>query len=240
MSSYLSGVVPGLKGTIGGASQNRYSGGSYVGVAPEATTVLYRPGDLFGELMAFASLLPIAICVALFTAFICRRTAQDLWVGGGQIANEILNSLIKIVLKVPRPHSPVINMPEDSYGMPSAHSQYMGYFSAVIIADCLVSTKLAWFRRLARVALVLSMSALTMFSRYYLHYHTPGQIFAGYFCGCAMACAWLLCGQLLRALGLMQWAIELWPCRLMLVKDESYNLETEYENYALGQEKKKL
>lgn len=188
--------------------------------------------------MAFASLLPIAVCVVLLTTFLCRRTAQSLWLGAGQVANEVLNSLIKIVLKVPRPHSPVINMPEDSYGMPSAHSQYMGYFSTVIIIDCVLSRDMHLYRRAFRIIAVLGMAAVTMFSRYYLHYHTPTQIFAGYACGCIMAFGWCFIAYMLRVLGLMDWALDLQPFRMLLVKDTSYSVTSEYDQWRMNKEKK--
>ena len=231
MSSYISGVIVGFENTITEQMLGLNDPSKYIGVAPEATTVLYKPGDYFGCVMAFASLFPIALCWVLLTVFLCRRTAQDLWIGAGHVANEILNNMVKVIIKEPRPHPPVINLPEDSYGMPSAHSQYMGYFSAIFICETLRSRSTSTPRKIVRIAIVLVMSAMTMYSRYYLHYHTPKQIFIGYLCGNFTGVYWLLLIKLLRKVGLLSWALNLLPFRLMLVKDSDYSVEREYQDY---------
>lgn len=205
--------------------------GTYIGVAPEFTTVLYRPGDLMGRVCAIASLIPIAICVSLLTAFLCRRTADDLWVGVGQVVCELVNGIIKLYVRQPRPSSPVTNIPADSFGMPSAHSQYMGYFCMVIIIDALRARNLSTIHRVVRIVSVIVVSVFTAYSRYYLYYHTGPQVTVGFLVGSALAFVWLKFENVVRAIGLMRWGLNLWPCRLMLVKDTPYSIYDEYQEY---------
>lgn len=233
MSNYLHGVIP-------ANSDVDFSGyGNYYGISPEATTVLFKPGDTFGLIAAFASLLPIALCVALLTVFLCRRTAEDLWIGAGQVFGEVLNTVLKLIIKEKRPHTPVINMPEDSYGMPSAHSQYMGYFATVMTMQTLFAKNISMAHRLFRIASLMGISVLTAYSRYYLYYHTLAQVICGFLFGMFYGLCWYSLGGFLRITGLMSWGISLWPFRLMLVKDQDYSVSTEYEEYQRELQKKK-
>lgn len=215
------------------ALENSYASaeGAYLGIAPEATTVLYAPGDLLGLACAYASLVPIFLCVALLTVFLCRRTAEDLWVGGGQIVCEIVNGLVKLITKEPRPASPVTNMPVDSYGMPSAHSQYMGFFATVIIIQSLCAGRISGAHRALRAAAVLALSTFSAFSRYYLYYHTIPQVVIGYLIGVVFGIAWMALLAVVRKSGLLSWGLSLWPCRLLLVKDVKYSVAQEYAEF---------
>lgn len=205
--------------------------GTYKGIAPEATTVLYEPGDVLGLACAFASLVPIFLCVALLTVFLCRRTADSLWVGGGQVVCEIVNGIVKLIIKQPRPSSPVTNMPVDSYGMPSAHSQYMGYFAMIVIVQSLTAPGISAAHSTLRILGVLNLSIFTSYSRYYLYYHTGPQVFVGYLVGLVFGATWLPLITVVRKSGLLAWGLSLWPCRQLLVKDMDYSVLEEYEEY---------
>lgn len=94
--------------------------------------VSYVQDDSLGKLLALASLAPMLIFV-LEVAFIIsshhsmskRKVAIMLLVG--QLLNEGLNILLKEYFKEPRP----LGSDKTDYGMPSSHSQFMGYLAAI-------------------------------------------------------------------------------------------------------------
>lgn len=241
MSSYFGGVSLGEKGIeeFGGQRAGKVvNAANYIGVAPELTTVLYAPGDKMGMAAAIASLIPIGICVALLTVFLCRRTAEDLWVGLGQIGCEVANGVLKIIIKEPRPSSPVTNMPVDSFGMPSAHSQYMGYFAMIIILQTLKARKISTRYRILRIVLALGVSSFIAYSRYYLYYHTGQQVTVGYGVGCVIGFVWFKALDVARTLGLVKWGVGLYPSRLLSVKDADYSVTEEHELWRAESAKK--
>lgn len=202
--------------------------GSYYGIAPEFTAVLYHPDDKLGLVCAFASLVPVAILIAHLSVFLCRRTADDLFFAGGQVFCEAMNVILKLIIRQPRPITPVSNMPADSFGMPSSHAQFMGFTTVYLIVKLAASPHIPVFERILRAFLLLVVGIGVAFSRYYLWYHTGPQVTLGFFIGAVLSLAWLWFGKLIRRLGLWQWFLTLWPCRIMYVKDADYDVRAEY------------
>lgn len=96
------------------------------------TYITYVQDDKLGKILALASLAPILIIV-LEVAFIIaphqssakRRVAVMLLVG--QLINEGINAVLKEYFREPRP----LGSDKLDYGMPSSHSQFMGYLAAI-------------------------------------------------------------------------------------------------------------
>lgn len=211
----------------------------YYGVCPEFTTVLYKADDRVGLACALLSLLPPAILMMHLATFLSRRTAQDLWFAGGQVVCEASNVILKRVLRQARPLSPVLNMPEESYGMPSAHSQFMGFLVGYLFVQMLFSSHLPFWDKIFRMSGTSIMAGAVGFARYYLYYHSGVQVVAGLTFGGVLGALWFLLSRPLRKYGVFEWGLSLWPCRLLLVKDVDYNNRAEYEEYRKCLRKKK-
>ncbi len=111
----------------------------------------------------------------------------------GQLGCEGFNWFLKRLLKQPRPHHGQLGK---GYGMPSSHSQFVGFFAAFFVAHfCLhhpnkavPRTLINTIRRAEHVAVILAIVLLTgatCYSRYHLSYHTPAQIIVGLLVGLA-------------------------------------------------------
>lgn len=212
---------------------------NYYGVCPEFTTVLFKPGDYIGLVCALLSLIPPAVLMMHLSAFLSRRTAQDLWFAGGQVICEGSNFVLKRLMKQPRPQSPVLNMPEESYGMPSAHSQFMGFLVGYMVVQMYFSPHLPKWDRVFRISGMSLLAGLVGFARYYLYYHSPAQVAMGLTFGFLLGSFWFLVSVPLRKFGVVAWVVSLWPCRLLLIKDVDYNVREEYQSYVATVNKRK-
>ena len=105
------------------------------------TYILYDPNDLFSFICCYLSLLPVGILVFYFSWFIITREIEAVILAGGHVVNDIANNIIKNIIKETRPID-FGSFQKDSvrsgYGMPSAHSQFMGFFTMYI--GCLLYT----------------------------------------------------------------------------------------------------
>ena len=125
------------------------------------------------------------IILFFLTIFILRNTKSYLqFFVYGFIINNILNILLKITIKNPRPHNDdksidfgVINnkrMGYDKYGMPSAHSQNCSYCLFIIIM---------LINNLSITLLYLSITLMCLYQRYLYNNHTLLQLAIGYLLG---------------------------------------------------------
>ena len=73
------------------------------------TLVSYREGDFLGYLMAWASLIPLALLIFEASGIVLAETATRLrdsvFILSGQLFNELLNLALKHVFRTPRPIS---------------------------------------------------------------------------------------------------------------------------------------
>uniref|UniRef100_A0A3P9JHZ2 Dolichyldiphosphatase n=2 Tax=Oryzias latipes TaxID=8090 RepID=A0A3P9JHZ2_ORYLA len=96
--------------------------------AISATHVEFPEGDLTGRLLAYISLLPIAILVGFVTLIVFKRELHTISFFGGILLNEGLNWLLKHILREPRPCAGAHTTLHTEYGMPSSHSQLIWFF----------------------------------------------------------------------------------------------------------------
>ncbi|KAI8813935.1 dolichyldiphosphatase 1-like protein [Cladochytrium replicatum] len=153
------------------------------------TFVQYDAEDPLGKLLAYASLVPIALIVSYITLIAFRRDVATIVFFAGQILNEAFNAVLKAVIREPRPTDYLGH----GYGMPSSHSQFMAFFAVYgILYICLrTSADSPVWKLLYSIA--LSIVALCVgYSRIHLHYHTASQVVVGLSVGVFFALFWFL------------------------------------------------
>ncbi|KAK0141306.1 Dolichyldiphosphatase 1 [Merluccius polli] len=92
------------------------------------THVEFPKGDLPGQVLAYISLLPIAVLVGFVTLIVFKRELHTISFFGGLILNEGVNWLLKHIVKEPRPCAGAHTTLNTDYGMPSSHSQLIWFF----------------------------------------------------------------------------------------------------------------
>lgn len=117
------------------------------------THILYPPTFL-GLIMALFSLCPQAALVWYLALALQKHKKAGILLFAG-IMDQALNSVLKNIIKQPRPQDLTYG-----YGMPSAHAQFAGLFA--------MSWKHGW---------ILSIGVCV--SRVYLQYHTVEQVLVG-------------------------------------------------------------
>ncbi|KAL3232512.1 Dolichyldiphosphatase [Nakaseomyces bracarensis] len=208
------------------------------------TYILYDPEDFLSFLSAYFSLLPILILTFYLSWFIITRELEACIIALGQLSNEIMNNIVKNIVKQDRPYWVGDSFQENSirsgYGMPSAHSQFMGftlaYFTLSLIVVPLNTNRIrSKFESIALVAVLSLLSASVTFSRVYLHYHSVEQVLVGFTLGMFNGSAYLLAVRIVRNLGIWDWMINLPIARILYMKD-TFNLfpvtlKQEYTSY---------
>ncbi|KDN51332.1 PAP2-domain-containing protein [Tilletiaria anomala UBC 951] len=151
------------------------------------THVQYDAGDPAAKLLGLVTLSPIFLLCAYVTIILYRRELTFINALIGQLGCEGLNWFLKRLIRQPRPFPGMLGK---GYGMPSSHSQFVGFFAAFFISHFLLhhpqktkpATLINTMRRAEHVAVIIAivlLSALTCYSRYHLAYHTPVQILVG-------------------------------------------------------------
>lgn len=143
----------------------------------------------------------------------------------GQMACEALNFLLKRILKEERPKQ----MHGKGYGMPSSHAQFVAFFSISLTFFLLFRhvpkkpspshTPLSLVARIGLSGLALLNAGLVAWSRTYLSYHTPKQVWVGIIAGSVSAISWFLITTVVRQIGLLSWFMEQYPTRLFRIRD---------------------
>jgi dolichyldiphosphatase len=143
----------------------------------------------------------------------------------GQMACEVINLILKRILKEERPKL----MHGMGYGMPSSHAQFVAFFSASLALFLLFRhipkapspshTPLSMLTRVGLSVLAVASSGLVAWSRIYLNYHTPKQVLVGYLAGVVSAVGWFLIVAIVRRIGLLEWGLNLFLVRLFRVRD---------------------
>ncbi|KAJ1024713.1 hypothetical protein NDA16_002753 [Ustilago loliicola] len=150
------------------------------------------PADPLAKLMALVTLSPIFLLCSYVTIILLRRELTFINALIGQLACEGLNWALKRLIKQPRPTDRL----GAGYGMPSSHSQFLGFFAAFFLLHFYLNrppllkprtliNSMRRFEHALAMLLIASISILTCYSRHHLHYHTPLQIFVGVSVGLA-------------------------------------------------------
>ena len=136
--------------------------------------VLYEIGCTSCKILAYFSLFPVLLIAHLVFSFIQLKDVSILLILIGHLINEIVNSILKKLLKVPRPLHPGYDEQYNSgYGMPSAHAGFMSFFTIV------------WGGYKS-----IPLSLIVIYSRYHLQYHHIDQILVGILVGTIMGIFW--------------------------------------------------
>ncbi|XP_021949754.1 dolichyldiphosphatase 1 [Folsomia candida] len=183
------------------------------------THVEYPKGDIYGLVLAILSLLPLAIIVGFITLIFFRRDLHTITFFVGQLGNEVLNMVLKKVIREPRPMRREVNYNE--WGMPSSHSQFVTFFalySALFILFRLPATKLG--HKLGLITFLTGIASGVIYSRIYLMYHTLSQVGWGAAIGGAVALVWFLTTVFVYV-PLFPYISNLRICEMLLIKDTS-------------------
>lgn len=142
--------------------------------------------------MALITLSPIFLLCSYVTIILLRRELTFINALFGQLACEGFNWALKRLIKQPRPTGHL----GAGYGMPSSHSQFLGFFAAFFLSHFYLNrpqvvkprtliNAMRRFEHILAMVLIASISILTCYSRHHLHYHTPLQIIVGLSVGVA-------------------------------------------------------
>ncbi|KAJ1734955.1 hypothetical protein LPJ61_000805 [Coemansia biformis] len=197
-------------------------GGEWGGQPPQRLQSLglthfqYAEGDHVGQLLALASLAPVFLVVAETTIVFSRREVAGILLLAGQLLNEAFNLALKLAIREERPYWNL----GDGYGMPSSHSQFMGFFVLYVVLyfERRVVAHTVHKRAVQLGAVVLG--ALVVVSRVYLGYHTVLQVLVGVGVGLASGAAWYAFTEaVVRPGGIVDAALATYPCRWLLIRD---------------------
>ncbi|KAF9920995.1 hypothetical protein FBU30_009032 [Linnemannia zychae] len=181
------------------------------------THVQFAQNDILSKLFAYVTLSPLAILCGYAAVIITSRDLKPAVMLAGQLANELLNLILKRLVKQARPTEYL----GDGYGMPSSHSQFMAYFATYTVI-------LMYRRSIASEPLiphtvsaaVVFWSALVVYSRVHLYYHTWQQVVAGTICGFVFAIVYYyVVNIVIRPKGLFDWIVDHPLARQLHIRD---------------------
>lgn len=122
-----------------------------------------------------------------------------------------------------------VEMLGKGYGMPSSHAQFTVFFALSLTLFLLLrhrplpaSSSHTPFTILQRAFLSLGAllsAAIVAWSRIYLNYHTPQQVFVGCGAGALSAIAWFMATEVARRIGIVDWILETSSARAMRMRD---------------------
>ncbi|KAG5959857.1 hypothetical protein E4U58_004824 [Claviceps cyperi] len=191
------------------------------------THVYYDPHDPVSLLCAYLALLPQALCVVYATLILSTREVEILFMFAGQMGCEVLNFLLKRLIKEERPR----RIHGKGYGMPSSHAQFVAFWSVSLALFLLLRHKPCATRKphrarpwslLERTVISLAaggLAAATAWSRIYLNYHTPRQVFVGSAMGVLVAFAWYGVTSVVRQTGLLAMGLDSSLARAFRLRD---------------------
>ncbi|KAG2760596.1 hypothetical protein PC129_g4238 [Phytophthora cactorum] len=153
----------------------------------ELTWVVYDPKDPFGAILAICTLSPIFLVIVYLTVVASQRDLDSISMLVGQLVSVVSNKVLKKLINQPRPEGAYMSGP----GMPSAHSQFMGFFAAYMVIY-------TWKRLNSRRRLeqwftifgVIMSAVLTCYSRIHLNYHSIDQVVVGAAVGVLTGVVW--------------------------------------------------
>ncbi|CAO3615519.1 unnamed protein product [Cunninghamella echinulata] len=91
------------------------------------THVQFNTQDPISYAFAYITLIPLAIIIFYAFVVLSRREIAMILMGIGQLANEIVNTILKEYFQIARPNFHLGL--GTGYGMPSSHAQFVWYFT---------------------------------------------------------------------------------------------------------------
>jgi len=170
------------------------------------THVEYPKGDLFGKILAVSSLFPVFIVCSLVTLVLFRREMHTVTFLIGQLGNEVLNYVIKHIVKEKRPSMRDLSNMHVKYGWPSSHAQFIWFFAFYLtlfvnfrchnrsISPCFFNV---W--KLIVTTASFCLAGVVTYSRVYLGYHTLNQVVWGAAIGSVVSLIWFVLTQFVFA-----------------------------------------
>lgn len=196
------------------------------------TYIVYDPSDLIATVCVQFSLLPIYVMVFYTSWFLITREIEPAIVVGGHLIGEIINKVIKHIVRQPRPdfHKDFgISSYGLSYGMPSAHSQFMGFFAVYFMLNVWYRVPMQKQYKYAAIFILTASAVMVAFSRVYLLYHNVPQVVVGVVVGATFGMLFYVVVSVARSIGLVDWVLG-WPVvRQCYVKDSYYHC---YQSFA--------
>mmetsp|Transcript_42918 Transcript_42918/g.108348 ORF Transcript_42918/g.108348 Transcript_42918/m.108348 type:complete len:252 (+) Transcript_42918:451-1206(+) len=142
------------------------------------TALMHRALVLCEHALAFSTLVPVFLVVALVSLLLARRELQTLFLLIGVLFNEGVNHLLKHWIREPRPAGSY----KHGFGMPSDHAQFMTFLAVYTTFYVLCHVN---FRRhsllykLSYALLIHTLMAFTSYARLWLKVHTAQQVVVG-------------------------------------------------------------
>ncbi|KAH3686032.1 hypothetical protein WICPIJ_003032 [Wickerhamomyces pijperi] len=208
----------------------------YTPIPFDDTYVLYNADDIFSLLSVFFTLLPIGILVFYLSWFLTTREVEPVIMAAGQVVNDIINNVAKNHIKQVRPYNFEgfqASGLRSGYGMPSAHSQFMGFFATYLILRIWIQWKgLSVLRKIISTISLGALSWCVMYSRVYLYYHSVPQVLVGLGIGTTLGLVYYFTIDVLRSIGLVDYVLSWGLADWFHVKDSCY-----YEPLSLREER---
>lgn len=187
------------------------------------THVRYNRGDPFGVFMAWMSLLPVFLAFGCFpTHMLYRRNLRTIFFMLGMLLNDGINQVIKRSIRQPRPWTCEALETCHSFGMPSAHTQFMCFFATFVTLLAVRKLKFTdnfWFFLTGFISWPLAF--FVGMSRVYLGYHSLHQVYAGGCLGTVLGALWFYTVTEILAPFFPRWS-ESSVGRYLCVKDDSH------------------
>ncbi len=152
----------------------------------EFALVYYDPYDPLSYFSALLTFWPFVIGLLTFAAFV---THGELWmcvVGSGQLANELLNHVLKHAFAGQRPDGSA----KQDFGFPSSHAQWVG-FSLVLARYTFGRLHRPTFVQHIALFLFSGLCIATPVSRVYLGVHSYDQVAWGAAIGAMVGVMWV-------------------------------------------------
>ena len=142
--------------------------------------------DFFEIIMILLSLTPYPIVFILLCLAAYLRTSRSVFLLGLVFIENILVSFLKIIIQEPRPNY----LCNNEYGFPSNHSCFFTCLLFWFILEEFYIPKSLQFKYKNIIFMIFVIYPFILYSRYYLNYHSIGQIIGGLIFGIIFTVIW--------------------------------------------------
>ena len=142
--------------------------------------------DFFEIIMILLSLTPYPIVFLLLCLAAYLRTSRSVFLLGLVFIENILVSFLKIIIQEPRPNY----LCNNEYGFPSNHSCFFTCLLFWFILEEFYIQKNLQFKYKNIIFMIFVIYPFILYSRYYLNYHSIGQIIGGLIFGIIFTVIW--------------------------------------------------